>query len=814
MSADVTAQESVDAGRVAEVRTGRRVPRRRMPVALTITLGLVSLTVLLAALSRLVGLAPVALVIGSVCGVALSVGLARAASRAGSSGLGPADGVTVGRAVLACGVAALTAELIAGHPVTPAILVLAIPALGLDAVDGWLARRTGTATTLGARLDGEVDAFLILVLSVAVGSVLGWWVVVAGLARYVFALAGILLPWMRRPLPYRYWRKIVTAAVGVGLVIALIDLLPPWTRSAVVLAALALLAESFGRDVVWLWRRRAEEVDSAAQTPRRTTAFARVVGTGLAVLAAVVVWFALLAPTRPDRITPLAFARLPVEALVVAGLVLVLASRSARSARLFSGVAGALLGLIAVLKVLDIGAFAVLDRPFTVVTDLALLGSGLDFVRESAGPWAARGALLGAGLVAVVALVGVPLAAARLVRVLTRRPRAGAGVVLALAVAWVVLAATGIRLEPGGGSVASVDGGRFAVDKVTATVDAIRDQRRFERAIADDAFRQPASGELSALQGKDVVVVFVESYGRAALEGPDMAPVRALLDAGTEELAADGYRARSAYLTSPTFGGSSWLAHASLMSGLWVDDQQRYERVLSSSRSTITSIFARNGWRTVAVLPSNREPWPEGQRFYDVDTVYDRTNLGYAGPSFGFSGMPDQFALTSFMRQELTDPTRPPVMAHVALTSSHGPWAPLPTAVDPSDLGDGSVFESIRAEATSAADLWSDRDQVPDAYRSALQYSLRTVLDFIRDEGDGMVVLLVGDHQPGTIVSGFGGNRDVPVTVIADDPAVLERIDGWSWEAGLRPSGDAPVLSMDEFRDRFLTTYSEPEGGR
>lgn len=811
MSADVrTAPESVGGDRAVVVRTGGRMPSRT-PVGLSVILGLAALAGLLAALVRFVGLDPVAVLAASTCGVVLSAGLVRAASDAGTAGLGPADRVTVGRAVLACGVAALTVELLTGRPVASAILLLAVPALALDAVDGWVARRTGTSSPLGARLDGEVDAFLILVLSVGVGSSLGWWVVAAGLARYVFALAGRVLPWMRRPLPYRYWRKVVTAAVGVVFVVALADVLPPPAAQTVVGIALALLAESFGRDVWWLWRRRHHRAAAFADGHRSIAAIAVPVATGLAVL---VCWSVLLVPTRPDRITPLAFVRIPVEALVVTALVLALSSRSGRSARVVAAVAGALLGVVTVLKVLDIGAFAVLDRPFTVVTDLPLLGSGLDFVRDAAGPWAVAGAVVAAVVLAVAAFVAVPLAVMRLAGLLARRPRSGTRALLALSAAWVVLALTGVRWDPGG-PVASVDAGRFAVDKVTATVDAVRDQRRFEQAVVDDAFAEPVEGELSALRGKDVVVVFVESYGRAALEEPDMVSVRDLLDAGTDELAATGYRARSGFLTSPTFGGSSWLAHASLMSGLWVDDQRRYERVLSSSRSTITSVFVRSGWRTVAVLPSNREAWPEGQRFYDVDTVYDATNLGYAGPRFGFSAMPDQFALTAFTRRELTEPTRLPVMAHVALTSSHGPWAPLPTAVDPADLGDGSVFESIHAEATTAEDLWRDPDQVPTAYRTSLRYALSTVIDFVRDyDGPGLVVVLAGDHQPGTIVSGFGGNRDVPVTVIADDAAVLDRIEGWGWKSGLRPPDDAPVWSMADFRDRFLTAFSGPGDDR
>ena len=123
-------------------------------------------------------------------------------------------------------------------------------------VDGWVARRTGTASTLGARFDGEVDAFLILVLSVYVAPSAGAWVLAIGAARYAFLAAGWLLPWMRAPLPPRYWRKVVAATQGIVLTIAAADVLPLALTQAALVAALALLAESFGRDVWWLWRHR------------------------------------------------------------------------------------------------------------------------------------------------------------------------------------------------------------------------------------------------------------------------------------------------------------------------------------------------------------------------------------------------------------------------------------------------------------------------------------------------------------------------------------------------------------------------------
>ncbi len=765
--------------------------------------GLAALVVLLGGLGMTVGLSGAGWAVGLGCGAVLSAALGRGLVREGRVTAGPADLVTLFRGLLGCGVAALTVESLLGRPVTAAVLALAVPALVLDAVDGWVARRTGTVTAFGGRFDGEVDAFLILVLSLYVAPAVGWWVLAAGLVRYVFAVAGWVLPWMRGRLEYRYWRKVATAAAGIVLAVAAADVLPHGVTVAAVVGALLLLAESFGRDVWWLWRRRPEP-----GTRRRRLRRTRFGTASLAtVLAVALVWFALVAPSRPDGFTVVAFLRLPVEALVVAGFALV---ASVRSTRTMATLVGTLLGILTLLKVLDLGAFAVLDRPFNLVTDRSLLGSGVGFVRDSLGPWAATGAVVAAVVLAGAVVACLPWAVRRLTTAVARHREGGVRAVTALAAVWVVCAVSGLQVAPGE-PVAAVDTGLFVADKVRDTAAALRDRERFAGVIAADSFADPATGDLSGLRGKDVLLVFVESYGRVALEGPESAQLRGLLDDATTRLGAAGYTAGSAFLTSPTFGGSSWLAHATLQSGLPADNQGRYDQLLASDRTTLSSAFARAGWRTVAVLPSNRGSWPEGQDFYGFDRVYDRTSLGYAGPKFGFSAMPDQYALSAFERLELAVPGRRPVMAEVDLTSSHGPWAPLPTMVDWTRLGDGSVFHGIKADAVTAPELWSDRADVPAAYRTSIVYSLTTLISFVERYGDeDLVLVLLGDHQPSTIVSGSGGDRDVPVTVIAHDPAVVEAVTGWGWQEGLRPDAGAPVWRMDIFRDRFLATYSEP----
>jgi phosphatidylglycerophosphate synthase len=216
---------------------------------------ILQLTVLLI-LAVTIGLGTVGWATGIAVGLVTGAGLARGLRLAGGRMLGPADQVTLIRAVLVGGVAALAADALV-HPRPVGVLVgIAIAALVLDAVDGLVARRTGTSSELGARFDLEVDAFLILVLSVTVARSVGWWVLAIGAMRYAFVVAGWLLPWLRRPLPPRYWRKVVAATQGVVLVVATSGVLPPPGNVLAVAAALALLAESFGRDVGWLWPRR------------------------------------------------------------------------------------------------------------------------------------------------------------------------------------------------------------------------------------------------------------------------------------------------------------------------------------------------------------------------------------------------------------------------------------------------------------------------------------------------------------------------------------------------------------------------------
>ena len=223
-------------------------------IRLAAIVGLLATAALLGVVSATGGLGVAGWIVGLATGSAAAGLLVTARMRSDQPVIHPADWVTLTRAVLAAGVAGLVADSFSGPVSVPALVTLSAVALVLDAVDGQVARRTGTATALGARLDGEVDAFLILLLSIYVSRDYGSWVLLIGAARYALLLAGWLIPWLAAPLPPRYWGKVVAAVTGIVLTVAASGLLGRRAGMIAVAAALLLLAESFGRNIIWLYR--------------------------------------------------------------------------------------------------------------------------------------------------------------------------------------------------------------------------------------------------------------------------------------------------------------------------------------------------------------------------------------------------------------------------------------------------------------------------------------------------------------------------------------------------------------------------------
>lgn len=757
--------------------------------------GLVCVLALLSVLAATAGLDASGWLAGVACGAALTALLARALTRHGQNTLGPADKVTLSRAVLACGVAALTVDSFGRQAPAAILVVLSAVALALDGVDGRVARRTDTTSAFGARFDMEIDAFLIAILSVYVALEWGWWVLAFGLARYVFVAAGWVLPWLRGPLPPRQWAKVVAAIVGVVLTVAAADILPDALTTAMLLVALGLLIESFGRSI-WVLR-VAGHLPDTGRTPRQPP------GSMTSALALLLVWAALLLPDRVEDLMPSTFLRIPVEGLVFLVLVLLLPPRAARIIALIGGVG---LGALTILRMFDMGFQFAFDRPFHPLYDMGYARSAVRLLGDSMGR-AGVVVPIGSGLLALALITVLPMSLVRLTRLVATHRRPAIGVVALLTAIAMVTTLSGAQLGQDG--PVSTTSARLAYTHATQVRDDLRDQRDFVRAFEQDPFRNmPNDDLLTGLRGKDVLLVFVESYGRTAL---DLPVIESALDAGQQRLHNAGFSSRSGFLTSPTFGGLSWLAHITLESGLWVDNQARYDHLVTLDRLTLTDAFGRAGWRTVVDTPATTEDWPVATTYYHYAQVYDRRNVGYAGPRFSYASMPDQYTLAALQHLELERPNRAPVMAEIDLVSSHTPWAPLPRLVDWSRVGDGSIFDPMPAEGESPEEVWRTPDRIKAAYAGSIAYSLDALTSFVQQLHDRDLVLVVlGDHQPASIVGGPGVSHDVPVSIIAADSAVMERTADWGWQKGLRPDAAAPVWPMDAFRDRFLTAYGPP----
>ena len=794
-AADESAVEARPAGQSAvDVRLVGQGARRA--IRLATILGLLATAGLLGVLSATVGLGIAGWIAGLAAGAAAAALITTARMRSDQPAIHPADWVTLTRALLIAGVAGLVADSLVRPVSSTALVTVASVALALDAVDGQVARRTGTANPLGTRLDGEVDAFLILLLSIFVSEKYGSWVLVIGAARYALLLAGWLMPWLAAPLPPRFWRKVVAAVQGIVLTVAASGVLDRLVGMIAVAVALLLLAESFGRDIIWLYR---------AGAGRKTRLTLRVT---ITVLAVALVWVNLLAPDKYWQLTPAVFLRIPVELLVLAAIALVLPTRPRR---VVAAVAGLVLGLLTIAKILNMAFYDTVDRAFNPVYDWSSIPPAVGVVKDTIGPVLTYIALGAVCLGLILLVVAITASSVHITTVVARHRRGTLRGLVALAAAWGIAAGLSLQLIPGF-PVASTSGATMAVAQVRATEAALTDARRFEQATrsSDPEASIPAADLLTGLRGKDVIIVFVESYSQVAVRGTSFSPaIDRVLHQSNASLNRAGLSAQSAWITSPTFGGISQLAHSTLQSGLWVDSNHRYDQLLASRRFTLSDAFDKVGWHTVADDPEDSVTgWPPGKTFYHYDQLFNRGNVGYRGPSFSYSAMPDQYTLAEFQRLEL-GPGHKPVMAEIDTTSSHTPWTPLPRMVPWNKVGDGSIFDPMPAESESAAAVWRNANTVRQFFGQSIQYSLRVLISWITQLHDkNLVLIMLGDEQPHTIVSGIGASHEVPISIIAHDPSVFRQIASWRWQDGLLPSRSAPLEPMDAFRNRFLKAFS------
>ncbi|MEM7693266.1 MAG: sulfatase-like hydrolase/transferase [Pseudomonadota bacterium] len=526
-------------------------------------------------------------------------------------------------------------------------------------------------------------------------------------------------------------------------------------------------------------------------------------------LAALILHLVLVQPTQPAALTLAALATLPLELPVI--LLALVAIGPGRWAQGLRAVLVAALTLLAVLKGADFAMVTALSRAFNPVADLALIDAGLNVLTGAMGHALATAAIFGAVL--AVGLIAAALWWATGVCSTAAPGRVrGAAALGALAFAGVAVVDIGDRLGrwdpplklPGEAFTA-----RFGIERAQMARDTLADLARFNAAAADDPY-VGATGLLNLID-RDVIIVFIESYGQTSLDTPLYADLhRQTLAAGEGRLAAAGLAMASGLLASPTRGGQSWLAHASVANGLWIDGQTRYGAVLASGRQTLYHLARTAGFHTAAVMPQITLEWPEAS-VMGFDTILAAADLGYAGEPFNWVTMPDQFTFAALDRRLREGPREKPLFVQLATGTSHAPWVPVPDLLPWDAIGDGRIYNAIARSGDPPRVVWRDRDRVRAQYRLAIDYALQTVLAYAeRHAADPPLMIVMGDHQAASFVA-LDERPGVPIHVIG--PAhLVERTASWGLSPGLLPPADAPVRPMDEVRDLFIKAFTAAPG--
>ena len=519
-------------------------------------------------------------------------------------------------------------------------------------------------------------------------------------------------------------------------------------------------------------------------------------------LSAVLIYALLILPHHPDAMSWDAFNRFPLELPVIL-LALIAIGRVWGVA---IAITGALLVTV-VLKIADFGMFMAYDRAFNPILDFFLIDAGLNLLRDSIGTAGTIFAVIGA-LVVLAVLFFLLYRAIRLWAAVSApvpyRIGAATG---ACAFALLLIADAGHALKywsfdesPPGTSWTS----RLAFSRVLETQATAADLVAFRALAMEDDY---AGGRqlFDQIGARDVLIIYIESYGRTSFENPLYAPTHlATLERAETSLSAAGFGMRSGWLTSPTSGGQSWLAHGTLSSGLWTSDQGRYKAMLASGRKSLFHLAQEAGFRTNAVMPAITLAWPESG-LMGFDQVFPAADIPYQGAPFNWVTMPDQFTLAAYPALLGAD-TRPQ-FTQIALISSHAPWVPIPPVIAWGDVGNGEVFSQWATTGPTPREVWKDHDRVREQYRKAVDYTLQVTFEHVAQLGpDAPLVFVIGDHQPAGFVAQVD-SKDVAVHLIAP-PDLVARTAHWDWTPGLIPDAQTPVWRMDAFRNRFIDAFT------
>jgi len=312
---------------------------------------------------------------------------------------------------------------------------------------------------------------------------------------------------------------------------------------------------------------------------------------------------------------------------------------------------------------------------------------------------------------------------------------------------------------------------------------------------------------LAKLDGSDVYVFFIESYGHAVFGDSRYFPlIIPYLEDAENRLAGQSYLTCSNFLISPAYGGSSWLTHAALASGVAINGQLHYDLLLTSPVQPMAEYFNRAGYRTVSVMPGTIWPWPSGD-FYKYKKKYYAPDFDYRGRKFGWAPMTDQYVLDAVYRAEIQNRSEP-LFIEFVLISSHAPFNEMPRyIVDWSKIGDGAIYQHL--EPIRFPVIWPELENASEAYVTSIIYDWQVLVGFMeRTAANDQIIIILGDHQPSLKITGENQPWSVPVHIISRNPSLVEPFISRGYTPGLIPSQPLPHPGVESLLWGLLEDFS------
>jgi hypothetical protein len=461
--------------------------------------------------------------------------------------------------------------------------------------------------------------------------------------------------------------------------------------------------------------------------------------------------------------------------------------------------------VMALLNLVHAATPTLLGRDLNLYWDLPHLPSLFGLADEAAGFWWVTGAIAVLGGIILLPIAGTIWIWRQVLPFLADR-------LIALAVAVVLGGAlVAVGFLPAGERPLAVG---FGVDIVHQSFALVRGWRTPGAGGPYAAvFASPSLpySDLAGLKGRDVYLVYLESYGTTVFDTSEFrAGLSEAMGQFESSLHASGYTIASNRLVSPTFGGGSWLAHATLASGIRLDDPVLHSLLLDSGRKFLPAYFKEAGWRTLDIAPGIKAPSAKATAAWGFDREVSANDLDYRGPSFGWFAIPDQFTLDRAASIRSALGPAPAVFTQVILVSSHIPFAPVPPYL--ADWTDSGTFASVPTAVMEEVRHQPDWSDLATEYLNSLRYDFTVLAGWLthRMNGNGLVILL-GDHQPPAIVGGQPQPPwTVPIHVMSQDPKLIAPFVAQGYVPGLFPTQPPPYPGMEAFLAQFLAAFERP----